>query len=247
MLDLVEEDDHHPRQEAVDDEAGRVVHEHRPLAEPVGDRPRGREGSVVGLGVLISSTSGISATGLKKCMPSSRSGCSSPSAIAVTESAEVFVASTHSAGTTSSSSRKTCRLTSSSSKIASIAKSQSSKPSYEVVPFASAASETASCGSSRPVRRRREVVADRLERAVDDLLLEVAQDDRHAEPAEEERRELRRHQPGARDADLGHLARLREGAAGPATSSALDEVERVERRLRLGVKSRSASASSSAR
>ena len=104
------------------------------------------------------------------------------------------------------------------------------------MPFASAASETASCGSSRPrAAAAGEVVADRLERAVDDLLLEVAQDDRHAEPAQEERRELRRHQPGAGDADLGHLARLGGGAAGSATRAALDEVERVERRLRLAV------------
>ena len=40
-----------------------------------------------------------------------------------------LTSSTHSAGTASSSSRNTCRLTSSSSKIASIAKSQSSNPS----------------------------------------------------------------------------------------------------------------------
>ena len=38
------------------------------------------------------STSGIAATGLKKCSPTTRSGCCRSAAIAVTDSAEVFVA-----------------------------------------------------------------------------------------------------------------------------------------------------------
>ena len=87
---------------------------------------------------------------------------------------------------------------------------------------------------SAPCGRRREVVADRLQRVVDDLLLEIAKHHGHAEPPEEKRRELRRHQPGAGDADLVHLARLGRRPTGSAARAALDEVERVQRRLRLG-------------
>jgi len=42
----------------------------------------------------ISSTSAMTGTGLKKCMPMSRSGCDMPAASAVIEIDEVFVAST---------------------------------------------------------------------------------------------------------------------------------------------------------
>ena len=53
------------------------------------------------------STSGITATGLKKWNPTTRSGCCSPSAIADTDSEDVLVASTASAATCFSSSPKT--------------------------------------------------------------------------------------------------------------------------------------------
>ena len=59
----------------------------------------------------ITSTSGRTATGLKKCIPATRSGCWSSAAISVTDNDEVFVASTHSGDTTRSSSAKTSRLT----------------------------------------------------------------------------------------------------------------------------------------
>ena len=81
--------------------------------------------------------------------------------------------------------------------------------------------------------RGRQVVADRLERAVDDLLLQVAEDDRNTEPPEEERRELGRHQACACDPHLLHVARLGRGTSGTASCPPLDEVERVEGRLRL--------------
>ena len=57
------------------------------------------------------SSSGITATGLKKWKPTTRSGCSSRPAIAVTDSDEVLVASTVSGRTTFSRSAKTCCLT----------------------------------------------------------------------------------------------------------------------------------------
>ena len=80
---------------------------------------------------------------------------------------------------------------------------------------------------------RADLLADRRERLVDARLLEVAQHDRHLEPAQEERRELRRHQAGADDADLLHAARLRVGQLGRPLRAPLDDGERVGGRLRL--------------
>ena len=51
-------------------------------------------------GARTSSTSGSTATGLKKCMPTTRSGCRSSAAISATDSDEVFVTSRHSSETT---------------------------------------------------------------------------------------------------------------------------------------------------
>ena len=73
------------------------------------------------------SSSGITATGLKKWKPTTRSGCSRSAAISVIDSDEVLVASTHSGETTFSTSAKTVFLTAISSKTASITKSASPK------------------------------------------------------------------------------------------------------------------------
>ena len=80
------------------------------------------------------SSSGMTATGLKKWKPTTRSGCSSVEAISAIDRLEVFVASTHSAETTASTSAKTCCLTDISSKTASMTKSASAKPSLLVDP-----------------------------------------------------------------------------------------------------------------
>ena len=72
---------------------------------------------------LTISSSGITATGLKKWKPTTRSGCSRSAAISVIDSDEVLVASTHSGETTFSTAAKTCFLTDISSKTASITKS----------------------------------------------------------------------------------------------------------------------------
>ena len=64
----------HPRQHAVDHEAGCVPDEDGALAEPVvGSQAVASVTSSVAW-VRISSTSGSTATGLKKCMPTSRCG-----------------------------------------------------------------------------------------------------------------------------------------------------------------------------
>src|SRR5438067_2169789 len=60
----------------------------------------------------ITSTSFITGTGLKKCMPTTRPDVASPAASAVTEIDEVFVASTASPERQASSSRNRARLTS---------------------------------------------------------------------------------------------------------------------------------------
>ena len=75
------------------------------------------------------SSSGITATGLKKWKPTTRSGCWRSAAISVMDSEEVLVASTHSALTAFSTSAKTDFLTPISSKTASMTKSAPAKPS----------------------------------------------------------------------------------------------------------------------
>ncbi len=75
--------------------------------------------------VAMTSTSGMTATGLKKCIPTSRSGRASFEAIAVTDRPEVLVTSRHSSETTCSTSANTACLTFSSSNTASMTRSQS--------------------------------------------------------------------------------------------------------------------------
>ena len=66
---------------------------------------------------------------------------------------------------------------------------------------------------------------------VDALLVEVGEHDRHLEAAYEQQRELAGHQAGADDADLGHRARQRPvRRAGGALGPLLHQVEGVERR-----------------
>ncbi len=78
-----------------------------------------------------------------------------------------------------------------------------------------------------------EVAADRRQRLLDAGLVDVRQHDGDLEAAEEERRQLRRHQAGADDADARDAPRLRVRNADASLGAALDEVERVDRRLRL--------------
>ena len=88
-------------------------------------------------------------------------------------------------------------------------------------------------GQAAACRRAFELVADRLQRAVDDPLLDVAEHDRHLQPAQEERCKLGRHQPGAHDSHLAHGPRPGVGPSGLSLSPALHEVEGVDRGLCL--------------
>ena len=120
------------------------------------------------------SSSGITATGLKKWKPTTRSGCSSSAAISVTDSEEVLVASTHSGETTASSSAKTCFLTASSSKTASMTKSASAKAALSSEPVTRPLSRLASSGSSRPLAEQLvDLGVDVADALVDPRLVEV--------------------------------------------------------------------------
>src|SRR6202012_1092430 len=95
------------------------------------------------------STSGSTATGLKKWKPTTRSGWASSAAMAVTDSEDVFVASTQSGRTTASTSANTFCLTDSSSNTASITKSASAKTSLVIEPVTSPFSRLAWSGDTR--------------------------------------------------------------------------------------------------
>ena len=178
----------------------------------------------------ITSSSGMTATGLKKWNPTTRSGCSSRLAISVIESDEVFVMRTHSAETTASTSANTCCLTDISSKTASMTRSASAKPSLDVEPVTRRVRNEAVSGETRRFSRRPcDLVVDPADALGHALLVEVGHDDRHPEAAREEQGELAGHEAGADDADLGH--RSGEGLvrrAGRALGPLLHEVEGVE-------------------
>ena len=84
-------------------------------------------GSVIGPG--ITSTSAISGTGLKKCMPMTRAGCAVAEAMRATASELVLVARMVPATATASRRRNASRLRSRSSGIASITISATARPS----------------------------------------------------------------------------------------------------------------------
>ena len=76
----------------------------------------------------MTSTRGIRSTGLKKCIPTTRSGTRAPAAISPIGSVEVLDAKIACSGTTASHSFRTARLTPSFSTTASIVTSQREKP-----------------------------------------------------------------------------------------------------------------------
>ena len=78
-----------------------------------------------------------------------------------------------------------------------------------------------------------ELLCDPGDCLVDLLPGQVAHDDRRLEAAEEEQRQLTRHEPGADDADLPNPVRLRLRDSDAALCATLDEVECVHGRLCL--------------
>ena len=98
----------------------------------------------------ITSTSGSTGAGLKKCMPARRCGCSREAAISVTESAEVFVAKTASGPITASIRPKRSCLTARSSNTASITRSQSASAATSATGSSSPSMRSLSSSVSRP-------------------------------------------------------------------------------------------------
>ena len=80
----------------------------------------------------MTSTSGSTGAGLKKCIPTTRSGVRVADAISLTERADVFVARIASGATIPSSSPKSSRLTSRSSNAASITSWQEARSASSV-------------------------------------------------------------------------------------------------------------------
>ena len=105
-------------------------------------------GSVVEPGMI--SSNGMTATGLKKWKPTTRSGWARSAAICEIERLEVLVARTQVSETTASHSAKTCFLTPISSKTASMTNSASAKPALLVDPLTSALKRLSLSGFSRP-------------------------------------------------------------------------------------------------
>ena len=103
------------------------------------------------------STSGSTGAGLKKCIPTTRSGCSVASAIFAIGIADVFEARIASGPTMRSSSAKVSRFGSSSSTIASITRSQPARSSRLVVSVSrpSAASRSSAVSFSFSTARPR--------------------------------------------------------------------------------------------
>ena len=114
--------------EAVGDEAGAVLGADRRAAHPP-RRPRRSPSSASAeeSAVATTSTSFISAGGLKKCMPTTRSGWGTPAAIAVTGSEEVLVARIASGPQASARAANSSRFSSRSSGAASTTRSQSAE------------------------------------------------------------------------------------------------------------------------
>src|SRR6266704_2490913 len=109
----------------------------------------------------ITSSSGMRATGEKKCMPITRSGRFAASAILAIGMVEVLEANTAASRVAASTSFKTCRLTARSSNTASITSSAPPKPAYVSPPDRSATSRAC----SYLVIRRRVSRSSRISRA----------------------------------------------------------------------------------
>jgi len=102
------------------------------------------------LSPLMISSNGMTATGLKKWKPTTRSGFFRSVAISVIESEDVLVANTQRADTTASTSANTCFLTLISSNTASMTKSASAKSPLLVEPLTRVFSRLARSGLTRP-------------------------------------------------------------------------------------------------
>ncbi len=149
------------------------------------------------------STSLISAGGLKKCIPQIRSGRSLLAAISVTAREEVFVASTAAGPQAASRRANNARFKASSSGAASITNSQSVSPSMDSATASRAIASAASSALQRPrsaprarsARSRSRPAGERLRLRIVERDLEPAEAGQLGDPGA--------HRPGAGDADAG--------------------------------------------
>ena len=117
---------------AVDDEAGRVGGHDRRLAQPARRRNGGRRATVGAVaGPAITSTSAMSGTGLKKCIPTTRSGRVAAAAIAPPTGCSCWSPGSSSGSAAASSRRNASRLSSRSSGIASTTRSAAASSSND--------------------------------------------------------------------------------------------------------------------
>ena len=123
----------------------------------IGVRPMRRPTSLVASraaspesAVATTSTSFISAGGLKKCMPTTRSGWATSVAIAVTGSEEVLLARIALGPQASASAANSARFSSSSSGAASTTRSHSPRSSRLVAAPTRLLAASASCSLQRP-------------------------------------------------------------------------------------------------
>ena len=146
------------------------------------------------------STSFITGAGLKKCMPTTRSGPGTPAAISVTLSDEVLVASTQSSRTTSATLPNSERLSSSDSGAASITMSASASAASS----GAASTGPAAPASSRPFSTSRSsrsaIPASPRSSAVGVGVV----DERARARRRGELRDAGAHRAGAEDPDDGH-------------------------------------------
>ena len=208
VLERLHEHARHPRQHAVDDEGGSVATSTPRLRSALVTAPAVASVTSSLASVRTSSTSGISATGLKKCMPTRRSRMLQAAAHLATESADVLVARTHS-GPDDALDR--------SEDLLLHGELLEHRFEHEVAVLESVPARRAR--DEGGVLRRGGRLAQRVERLGDPGLVDVAEHDRHLEPLQKELRELGRHQAGADDSDPRRPRAARPSGC-PAASSA---------------------------
>ncbi len=182
------------------------------------------------------SSSGITATGLKKWKPTTRCGCSSCEAISVIDSDEVFVASTHVGDTT--------RLQVGEDPLLDRHLLEDGLDHEVGVREGRRGVDRAGDEGLQPVgpvggdpalgEQLVDLGVHVADALVDPCLVEVGQDHGHLQAPYEQQRELAGHQSGADDADLGDRAgqRLVRRTRRPL-GALLHEVEGVEARGQL--------------
>ena len=228
---------HEAAEQPVHDEGRAVLDQDRGLLQRLAGGERRRQRGVVGGSPVTISSSGITATGLKKWKPTTRSGCSRSAAISVIDSDEVLVAQ-HALGGDDLLDVGEDGL---------LDRHLLEDGLDHEVGVAERDLLVGRAGHQRLVAVGLVLVDPALgEELVDlgvhvghalvgPLLVEVGEHDRHLEAAYEEQRELAGHQAGTHDADLGHRpGEGLVGRTGRALGTLLHEVEGVERGEQLG-------------